>query len=224
MNLNLENASLSTKSIIRKEFKTKRADLTKAEIGFYSDLVQKNFSKFFTDNPQIFSGKIIALYLENKGEVMVSKIADFLRNQHQKICYPRIVAKDAALEFVELKLDEENIKLKKLPNSLPFDSLLSNSNIFGQSKFFANILEPKSGNEVQPDILLIPLLAFDAYGTRLGMGGGFYDRTLANLRQKNHRLLAIGLAFKWQFCEELPYTKFDEPLNIVITDEGRVHF
>ena len=73
---------------------------------------------------------------------------------------------------------------------------------------------------VTPDVLLIPLLAFDAQGTRLGYGGGFYDRTLASLAAKR----AIGIAYAGQEVAELPCHDHDHPLDSVVTENGVRHF
>ena len=70
--------------------------------------------------------------------------------------------------------------------------------------------------EIVPDVLLIPLLAFDAQGTRLGYGGGFYDRTLASLKTKR----AIGIAYAGQEVDELPCHDHDHPLDAVVTEKG----
>lgn len=69
---------------------------------------------------------------------------------------------------------------------------------------------------VAPDILLMPLVAADLEGNRLGQGGGHYDRTLAALRQ-SRRVLAIGLAWDVQIADALPAEPWDEPLNLIAT-------
>jgi len=73
--------------------------------------------------------------------------------------------------------------------------------------------------EVVPEILLVPLLAFDPFGYRLGWGGGFYDRTLAALR-KARPVIAVGVAYAAQRVERVPRTERDQPLDWVVTDEG----
>jgi 5-formyltetrahydrofolate cyclo-ligase len=70
-----------------------------------------------------------------------------------------------------------------------------------------------------PSALLIPLLAFDANGYRLGYGGGYYDRTLAQLRAASP-VLAIGVAFSGQEVEHVPHDAADQPLNMVVTELG----
>lgn len=70
---------------------------------------------------------------------------------------------------------------------------------------------------LEPDILLVPLLAFDRRGHRLGYGGGFYDRTLAGLRGRRP-VLAVGLAFAAQEVDEVPVEAGDQPLDRVVTE------
>jgi len=93
------------------------------------------------------------------------------------------------------------------------------------------ILEPTSHHRQlsKPwalDLILMPLVAFDTTGTRLGMGGGFYDRTLAFMRQRQHwtgpRL--IGLAHELQRVESLPRREWDIPLAGVITEKRIYRF
>ena len=72
---------------------------------------------------------------------------------------------------------------------------------------------------VVPGLLLVPLLAFDADGTRLGYGGGFYDRTLALLK-----VPAIGIAYAGQESAALPHQAHDIRLNAVLTERGLTRF
>lgn len=72
---------------------------------------------------------------------------------------------------------------------------------------------------VDPDILLVPMLAFDSDGFRLGYGGGFYDRSLEALRQRK-RVIAAGIAYDGQRAESVPLGPHDEPLDWVITDKA----
>ncbi|MEI7790308.1 MAG: 5-formyltetrahydrofolate cyclo-ligase [Alphaproteobacteria bacterium] len=66
-----------------------------------------------------------------------------------------------------------------------------------------------------PDVLLVPLLAFDAKGHRLGYGGGFYDRTLAALK-----IPAIGIAYAGQEADSIPHEAHDRTLDMVLTEQG----
>ncbi len=77
--------------------------------------------------------------------------------------------------------------------------------------------------KVTPSLLLVPLLAFDRRGYRLGYGGGFYDRTLAQLRQRG-AIKAIGLAFAGQEVDAVPHGRFDQPLDGVLCESGLIEF
>lgn len=84
------------------------------------------------------------------------------------------------------------------------------------------ILEPDdSSPEVEPDVLLVPLLAFDRRGGRLGYGGGYYDLTLARLRAVKP-VVAIGLAFAEQELDAVPLLPHDERLDWVLTPGGPI--
>lgn len=86
------------------------------------------------------------------------------------------------------------------------------------------ILEPSSdAEEVEPDIVLVPLAAFDQRGHRLGYGGGYYDRTLQGLR-RSKRITAAGLAFSVQQMDRVPEDAHDEPLDLVLTERDVIDF
>lgn len=72
---------------------------------------------------------------------------------------------------------------------------------------------------LEPDVVLVPLLAFDEEGYRLGYGGGFYDRTLAGLRAKKN-IVAVGLAYDEQKIDAVPHESYDQPLDWVLTPSG----
>jgi 5-formyltetrahydrofolate cyclo-ligase len=74
---------------------------------------------------------------------------------------------------------------------------------------------------VVPDVVLVPLLGFDARGTRLGYGGGFYDRSLQELRLAKS-IVAIGVAYDEQCLDAVPHLDYDQPLDWVLTPSGLV--
>ncbi|MFN7173620.1 MAG: 5-formyltetrahydrofolate cyclo-ligase [Thermaurantiacus tibetensis] len=82
---------------------------------------------------------------------------------------------------------------------------------------------PPEAPEVTPDVLLVPLLLFDAAGGRLGQGGGHYDRALARLRAAGTPL-AIGLAWDMQEAPALPLEPWDAPLDLVVTPTRLLDF
>ncbi len=78
---------------------------------------------------------------------------------------------------------------------------------------------PRAGEWLEPAVLIVPLLAFDAAGFRLGYGGGFYDRTLEGLRAKGP-VVAIGYAFATQEVPEVPREPTDQRLDLIVTEAG----
>lgn len=72
-----------------------------------------------------------------------------------------------------------------------------------------------------PEVLIVPLAAFDRQGNRLGYGGGYYDRTLQLLR-RDRPVTAIGLAFACQELPVIPAESFDQPLDLIVTDRGNL--
>ena len=86
------------------------------------------------------------------------------------------------------------------------------------------IREPKAeAPEVDPDILLVPLLAFDRAGYRLGYGAGYYDMTIRRLRGRK-KVTAIGIAFAAQEVAKVPTTERDERLDLVLTEREVIDF
>jgi 5-formyltetrahydrofolate cyclo-ligase len=69
----------------------------------------------------------------------------------------------------------------------------------------------------EPEVVIVPLVAFDRRGGRLGYGGGFYDRTLELLRSRR-ATLAIGFAYAAQVAEVLPLEPTDQPLDMIVTE------
>lgn len=75
--------------------------------------------------------------------------------------------------------------------------------------------------EVEPDLLLVPLLAFDRAGHRIGYGAGYYDMTIARLRSLK-KVTALGIAFAAQEVPEVPTTPRDERLDLVLTEREAI--
>lgn len=103
-----------------------------------------------------------------------------------------------------------------------------------QTRFKINrygILEPRPPfqfrrNACQLDLIITPLVAFDAQGHRLGMGGGFYDRTFALKRRVTQQTLPylVGFAYSFQQVSSLPKQAWDIPLNAAITEQAFISF
>ena len=90
---------------------------------------------------------------------------------------------------------------------------------------FGTEVPPPSAPELEPQVLIVPLLAFDGEGYRLGYGGGFYDRTLDKLRTGSAAdPLAIGVAFSAQHVSRVPRDDYDQPLDWIVTEKAAHHF
>ena len=90
-----------------------------------------------------------------------------------------------------------------------------------EGEFGAKI--PAEGAWIEPGILIVPMVAWDRRGFRLGYGGGFYDRTLEGLRAKRPTI-AIGFAFAAQELPEVPVEPVDQPLDALVTEQGVIRF
>ena len=122
-------------------------------------------------------------------------------------------------------LEKDNFKIslpvKKKKNKMDyyewsFKDLLKVSN--------RGIPEPFTKKKVYPDVLIVPLVGFDKNKFRLGYGGGFYDRTFANLKKLNFNFYSVGFAFDDQKQEKLPKEIFDYKLDFVLTEKELYKF
>jgi len=140
--------------------------------------------------------KQIALYSAFNKEVDLTLLKNHAK-QENKHCYFPALAPNKTLTF--LRATDETPLVK---------------NCFG-------ILEPAPSHQ-QPialdnlDIIFLPLVAFDDYGTRLGMGAGYYDRCLAN----NHTAFLVGVAYEFQHQIKIPRERWDVPMDVVITEQA----
>ena len=148
--------------------------------------------------------KHIAFYLTNDGEIDLSLLIKHAWQQG-KHCYLPVLA-------------EPNTKRLWFIPYTPNTKLINNR--FG-------IPEPIHTNRMRLrktlslDLILMPLVAFDPQGNRVGMGGGFYDRTLAFLRQRKywHKPTLLGVAYDFQKQEQLKTNQWDVPLQAVATEK-----
>mgnify|MGYP006132483571 FL=1 len=122
------------------------------------------------------------------------------------------------LEFLE-KLEIKGVQLclpiVKKDNKMDFYSW-STKNLLKLNKF--GIPEPEQIKKVFPDIILVPLVAFDSRLYRIGYGGGYYDRYIEKLSNKKN-LLKIGIAHSCQKINRVPTNKYDKKLDIIITEK-----
>ena len=81
-------------------------------------------------------------------------------------------------------------------------------------------LNLSKSKKIIPDIILVPLLAFDEYKNRLGYGKGFYDKYLNKYLRNNKKIITVGVAFSFQKYHKLPTIVKDYKLNYIITEKG----
>ena len=141
----------------------------------------------------------IAGYWAVGSEINLFPLLGDLDEKGWNVSLPVVLKKDAPLIFRRWRLGDELIMG-------PF-----------------NTMQPKpSCDEVTPNVILVPLLAFDNQKFRLGQGGGFYDRTLEQLKNSNGGVVSIGVAFAAQEVNAVPRDQYDERLDFIVTEDGRV--
>ena len=90
------------------------------------------------------------------------------------------------------------------------------------SKF--GILEPKnSQKKIVPDLIMVPLLAFDDRLHRIGYGKGYYDRALKKIINKKKKTVSLGIAYSFQKCANIPANKHDIKLDYIFTEKGIIN-
>ena len=143
---------------------------------------------------EIKPGMVIAGYSPIRGEIDPAPLMASLAAKGARLALPVITARGQGLRFRAWSADGRLVR-----GAL-------------------GILEPSPGAaEMIPDILLVPLAAFDKAGHRIGYGAGHYDRTLAQLR-KARPITALGLAFAAQQVEAVPALQHDVALDYVLTE------
>jgi 5-formyltetrahydrofolate cyclo-ligase len=149
---------------------------------------------------EIVPGAIIAGYSPIRSELDPTPLMQKLAAAGARLALPVITARGQSLRF---RVWDPGDRL--LPGPL-------------------GILEPSpAAAEIVPDLVLVPLAAFDRTGHRIGYGAGHYDRTLAQLH-KSKGFAAIGLAFAAQEVEAVPALQHDVPLDYVLTESNLFDF
>jgi len=182
--------STFAKSQLRHEARTRRAALAAAMPDFAQALAAH------ADALPLTPGMIVGGYHALSSEADPALLLRVLIERGAHIAFPRVVAKGARLAF------------HRIP-----DGEMLRTGAWG-------IQEPAAHFPlVEPDLLLVPLLAFDAAGHRLGYGGGFYDRTISALG-----VPAIGIGFAEQELASLPVEAHDMALAGILTEHGLKRF
>ena len=162
---------------------------------------KKNFFKNLSIDKKKFLKLLISFKKKNliiggyhpfNYEIDALEILGLLENRKYKISLPKI-GKRNQMKFFEW----------------------SNSDPLSINKY--GIPEPISQKEIYPNVLLVPLVAFDENLNRLGYGGGYYDRYLAKFKKR--KIIKIGLANSFQKMRKLPTNKYDMKLDYIITEK-----
>jgi 5-formyltetrahydrofolate cyclo-ligase len=183
------------RAALRKEYRARRNKFTQVEQQQAASALLNRCLDF----PPFLKVTSIACYLSNDGEVDTQNIIEYCWQHNISVLLPLISPQNPGyLLFLEHR---------------PQWPLKHNKYGIAEPQFDTQ----KVVELVDIDIIFTPLVAFDKTGNRLGMGGGYYDRTLANLMVQRSRPLVIGLAHDCQITEKLPVQSWDIPLNGIIT-------
>lgn len=148
----------------------------------------------FAEDIEVPAGAVIAGYWPIRDELDPRPLLSVLRERGHALCLP-VVAKPHLI-FREFGRETEF-----------------------EDAGFGTMAPGPAAPEVRPDVLLMPLSAFDNAGNRVGYGKGHYDTAIAAL-EKNGRVICIGLAFDVQEVGEVPAEPHDKPLNGILTESG----
>ena len=134
--------------------------------------------------------------------------------------YPYNYEVDVTEILKEFEKKKYLISLPKIKDNFQMDFFKwSFSNPLIINKY--GIPEPISNKIRYPDILLVPLVAFDKDLNRIGYGGGFYDRYIKKIKKKK-KIITIGLAFSFQKVKKIQTNKFDIKLDFIVTEKKRI--
>ena len=147
--------------------------------------------RFFIKNKINF--KNIGGYYPCNHEMDDIDILNFFRNKRANISLP-IIRENNQMDFFEWT--------NKDPSKI---------NKYG-------IVEPISVKKIYPDLIFVPLVAYDNHLNRLGYGGGFYDRYLEKI-SKIKKILKVGLGYSYQELKKIPTNKYDKKLDLIITEK-----
>jgi len=191
---------MSSRASLRKQIRNKRRQLDAKKRAQASQLV----TEYLCASPVYLRSQHIALYLPVDGELDTSMILNHAWSMN-KTCYLPVLDKlnGNSLLFSPYAVDDPLI-----PNRL-------------------NIPEPAMSSTVNVramtlDLVLTPAIAFDNHGNRLGMGGGFYDRTFSFLRYRRvwRKPTLLGIGYDFQHVKNLPSHEWDVPLDGFVTNKG----
>ena len=182
----------SKKKIQRLSSSKKREFIKKNNLN-----AQYKLPKQISDIKIFNTAKIVASFISIKTEIPLNILNRFLEISQKIICLPVIKKNFDYLFFREFN---ENTILKQ-----------------GQFK----ILEPDDNSkELLPDLVLVPCLAFDRCGYRIGYGGGYYDRTFARFENIEHSFVSVAIAYDGQRVDNVVHDKYDKKINYIMTEKS----
>lgn len=191
-----ETDPLQFKSVVRQRALDARDAAHRALDGAEAQSIAEHF---LADIP-FHSGQIVSGYIPIRSEANPVPLMEALGARGLTCALPSVVEAEAPLVFRRWAPGEATV-------DGPFGTQVA----------------PAEAPIVRPDILLVPLLAFDLAGHRLGYGGGFYDRSLDEIRRAGP-CLAVGIGFSAQERDHLPRDDNDQPLDWVVTEMGARRF
>ena len=163
----------------------------------YGASIRRYFHKWILEEKAI---SVIGLYYPVNSEMNPLILIDYLETHGKTTCLPIVIGKNRPLIFKSWSTGKDVV-----------------TGHYG-------IPVPDNDQIVTPDLVICPLLSYDAKGMRLGYGGGFYDRTIRHLR-RNKQTRYMGLAFSEQKSyHDLPSEVHDVPLDVVLTEAGISNF
>ncbi|PIR39190.1 MAG: 5-formyltetrahydrofolate cyclo-ligase [Alphaproteobacteria bacterium CG11_big_fil_rev_8_21_14_0_20_39_49] len=180
---------------IKETFRTKFRQIRDKASSSVKEEAEKNAAKIFFENINLSPKNIVSAYYPANNELGTLELLKQLSSKGIATCLPVITGRDLPLDFKKWQYGDKLI----------------------QSSFFK--LQEPYGEIVQPDIIIVPFIAFDKKLNRLGYGGGFYDKTLKHLQSIGHNFISIGYGYSFQQEDELPIGEKDIPLDYVITEE-----
>ena len=188
---------MSLSKELRQHIRAQRNALSKAE----SQRAAYDLAQRIAELPVFMAAENIAGYVANNGEIDPAPILERALTLNKCVYLPVLQGKQEPMLFAPYRPE---IKLK--PNRF---------GILEPDVPSATMLFPK-----QLDLVITPLVAFDQSGNRLGMGGGFYDRTFAFLKQSPYpsKPCLLGVAYELQKVTELLSQPWDVPLAIIVTE------
>ncbi|WP_068545673.1 5-formyltetrahydrofolate cyclo-ligase [Thalassotalea crassostreae] len=192
----IENAT--ERNALRKLVRSRRQQMSPAEQLQASQSIKLVLSK----HPQIIKAKTIALYLANDGELDLAEFIHWCWQQNKQLYLPVLHPFSAGhLLFLNYQADTK---------------MQQNKYGISEPKLDVTKVLPVS----QLDVLLTPLVAFDSAGNRMGMGGGYYDRTLAQWHQQHaSKPFPIGVAHSCQQVDKIPVEQWDIAIPEILTPD-----